>query len=268
MNDQIVNIQRFLITAAQVVDQFSKAIAPILEPVAQQAGAAVALAKARANLSAAGWLTHPTMPFGIVLACSGNPDLVHKNVAEYYERSWPNVRSSLENGMAEYNIDEESNAAFIEALEAHGHGLYRCVCTVLFPAIERELRAEIFGTKTGRPKEYEKAVRELVDGTTLADFLPWGCFELDHFDHLTKHIDDRAEDGISKGAFGVFRFVHEDEVHRVAEDPIPNRHAAMHGYVSYASLQNSLNALFFADYMFRVISELRDAKSETRTNNA
>jgi hypothetical protein len=40
---------------------------------------------------------------------------------------------------------------------------------------------------------------------------------------------------------------------KISGDSIPNRHAAIHGYVSYDSAQSSLNAIFITDYIFQVI---------------
>ena len=40
------------------------------------------------------------------------------------------------------------------------------------------------------------------------------------------------------------------------QNPIPTRHAVAHGLVPYSSRQNSLNALFIADYVFAVVSRV------------
>ncbi len=50
----------------------------------------------------------------------------------------------------------------------------------------------------------------------------------------------------------------EVAMERFAQDPVPNRHAAVHGLVSYSSMQNSLNTIFMADYIFQVISFLKN----------
>ena len=41
------------------------------------------------------------------------------------------------------------------------------------------------------------------------------------------------------------------------QDPIPNRHAALHGLVIYSSMQNSLNSIFMTEFIFQVISALK-----------
>ena len=167
---------------------------------------------------------------------------------------------AIESQIAEYNIDEEAKATFREALDAHGYGLHRSVCRVLFPEIERMLRTELFGRRTGR-ENYQKIVETLVEDKTLDDFLPGGRFDFDYFGHLTAAVMEHSDDAFDERIFGLFRRVDEDDLQRVGQDPVPNRHAAMHGYVSYSSSQNSLNAIFVADYMFRLIGSFRNAQT-------
>jgi len=53
-----------------------------------------------------------------------------------------------------------------------------------------------------------------------------------------------------------------DEVAAARLDPVPNRHAVLHGRVSYATLKSSLNMLIMADFIFDAISKI---KSQPRT---
>jgi hypothetical protein len=39
--------------------------------------------------------------------------------------------------------------------------------------------------------------------------------------------------------------------------PVPNRHVALHGHASYATLQSSINAIIMCDYILRAISILK-----------
>jgi hypothetical protein len=43
-------------------------------------------------------------------------------------------------------------------------------------------------------------------------------------------------------------------------DAVRNRHAALHGIVTYNSFKNSLNAIFLADYVFQVIHAFKQAQ--------
>ena len=91
-------------------------------------------------LGRAGWLPHYTTPFGYIAECGEDIDAVRSRLLDYYTNSWQNVRSEIESRLSDYKIDAEAKAAFDEALDAHEAGLYRCVCRVLFPEIERVVR--------------------------------------------------------------------------------------------------------------------------------
>ena len=128
------------------------------------------------------------------------------------------------------------------------------------------LRTELFGRGTGN-ETYKKIVETLVNDKSLDDFLPGGWFDFDYFGHLTAAIRDRSDDALDERMFGLFRRVDEGDLQRVGQDPVPNRHAAMHGFVSYSSPQNSLNAIFVADYMFRLIGSFRNTQTEREYSN-
>jgi len=184
---------------------------------------------------------------------------------EYYAENWGIVRSSIESRIGEFNFDEEAEATFREALDAHEFGLYRCVCRVLFPEIERVIRVATFGHRRGTQK-YDAMLERLVNDKTLDDFLPGNWLDLASFGHLTKTIEKQSDSAVDDGVFGLFTYVSDSDLHRVKADPVPNRHAALHGYVEYATHQNSLNTIFIAEYVFRVIVSLSNDDSESRSS--
>ena len=261
MNTQISELVRMLTAIGNTVQQFVDIVTPHLEPVARGLVAMSEWHQIRKVLNAAGWLPHHTTPLNLVADCSGDVCAVRNKLNEYYKQNWSSVRRAIESQIAEYNVDEEAKATFREALDAHGYGLHRSVCRVLFPEIERVLRAELFERKTGNVP-YKKIVETLVNDKTLGDFLPGGWFDFDYFGHLTAAIRQRSDDALDERIFGLFRRVDEDDLQRVEQDPVPNRHAAMHGYVSYSSPQNSLNAIFVADYMFRLMGSFKNAQTD------
>lgn len=266
MNTQNSELVRIITTISNRVQQFVDIVTPYAEPVAR---GLVALAKwdhISKVLNAAGWLPHYTTPLSLVEDCSGDAYAVRSKLNEYYDQNWSSVRRTIESHLAEYNVDEEAKATFREALDAHGYGLHRSVCRVLFPEIDRVLRTELFGRKTGSEK-YKKVVETLVNDKVLEDFLPGGWFDFDYFGHLTASIRERSDDALDERIFGLFSRVDEDDLQRVGQNPVPNRHAAMHGLVSYSSPQNSLNAIFVADYMFRLIGSFRNAQTEGEQAN-
>ena len=111
-----------------------------------------------------------------------------------------------------YRLDAEAKAAFREALEAHGASLYRCVCRLLFPEIERVTRRELHGDSMERITS-QKALRDLAARLPASVMEPGGFLGLNLFDRLSNHVYEAASD--------------EEARQRLARDPIPNRHAAV-----------------------------------------
>ena len=44
-----------------------------------------------------------------------------------------------------------------------------------------------------------------------------------------------------------------DKLAALTNDPVPNRHAALHGLISYRTMKTSLNALIVTEFMFRIV---------------
>ena len=215
-------------------------------------------------LGRAGWLPHYTTPFGYIAECGKDIEAVRGRLLDYYTSSWQNVRSEIESRLSDYKIDAEAKATFDEALDAHEAGLYRCVCRVLFPEIERVVRAKLFNNKVGSIT-FNKLIEKLVSavGTVahrdnpkfIDDFIPGGLYELYIFGHLTKALREEDASESDKFIYGLFQSVlGEEDRERLKQDPVPNRHAAIHGLVVYSSPQNSLNTIFIADYIFRIVA--------------
>ena len=210
-------------------------------------------------LSKAGWLPHYTTPFDCIAECGDDIEAIRSRLLQYYESNWQDVRLQIESRLSDYKIDAEAKATFREALDAHEAGLYRCVCRVLFPEIERVFRTEIFNDKIGHIS-YEEFIKKLVDDhKPITTFIPGGLSDLSTLRHLTKPFRktlikvDMSES--NKLIYGVFqKVVNEDDREFLKQDSVPNRHAAIHGLVVYSSQQNSLNAIFMADYIFRIVA--------------
>ena len=242
-------------------------LARVLNPVLRGLHAMYRAHQFSKVLHDAGWLPHYTTPLLIVEECSGDACAVRDRLNQHYEQNWSSVRMTIESKIDEFDIDDEAKATFREALDAHGFGLYRSVCRLLFPEIERVYRTELFQRRTG-PGKYNEMVSKLVEDRTLEEFLPGGWLDFDYFGHLTAAVRRSAAirrcsgDTFDERIFGLFRTVDSEDLQRVEQDAVPNRHAAMHGYVSYSSRQNSLNAIFVADYVFRIIGSFKSTKSE------
>ena len=215
-------------------------------------------------LSKAGWLPHWTVPYKDLADCGEDAAAVGNHLLSYYTDNWPDVRSRIASRISGYSIDEEAKETFREALNAHEQGLYRCVCRVLFPEIERVFRVELFGNKVGR-LGYREIIDVLVKDKGISEFVPGGLYQLTLFRHLMKEL---AKEEVSEGdkrIYGLYKGVDtEGDRKRLKQDPIPNRHAAIHGLVVYSSQQNSLNVIFMADYVFEVISRVKTTSGQKR----
>ena len=198
-------------------------------------------------LDSAGWLPHYTTPFEYIDECDGDIDEVQAQLWQYYQDCWRDVRQTIELRLTSYDIDGEAKATFREALDAHEAGLYRCVCRVLLPEIERIARIELHESKI-KGIASQLLLQELAGTLKLSSVEPRGWHGLNLLRRLRTHLYERINDEASRQRF--------------EQDPVPNRHAAVHGLVIYSSMQNSLNSIFITEYIFQVISFAKKTSRE------
>ena len=113
-------------------------------------------------------------------------------------------------------------------------------------------------------RSYRIIVKELVEGADLelGDFLIAGLQDMVLFKYLTEGVrEPSASADDSRGAThanvpGLAVGVNKTNVERARQSQIPTRHAVAHGLVAYSSQQSSLNAIFIADYIFSVVSQV------------
>lgn len=165
---QINELMQQLEPIAEGLRTLGKAMEPVAEGLQNlmSAVAPIALEVARALsdlndsevLTKTGWVPHYTTPFRYVAERDKDIETIRSEVLNYYTHNWQKVRSNIQLRLSDYRIDAEAKATLCEALDAHEAGLYRCVCRVLFPEIERLLRTEIFSEQDLPPylQEYDK----------------------------------------------------------------------------------------------------------------
>lgn len=199
-------------------------------------------------IQAAGWIPHPTIPLADIQA-DMTPAQIDAILSEHYRVNWSTVRETMSKSVAATGIDAEAKATFEEALAAHEAGLYRSVVRVLFPEIERVARETVYGGSSkelvgkGAGRKNNAGLRDLREA--LMSKLPVGValgtpFALTLVQKMYEHL---------------YIYVPEDAAGLAVfeRDPVPNRHASQHGFVTYSSAQNSINMLAMADFMFHVI---------------
>lgn len=202
-------------------------------------------------LDDAGWLPHYTMPFDRVDKCGDDADALHDLLSRHYQERWPEVRREIEARLMPYDIDDKAKKTFFEALDDHEAGRYQSVCSLLPPVIEQVSRKELHNDsiETANPITSQKDLQKLAGKLPPSSVEPGGLFAWNLLRRLSKHFYKRINDEATRQQF--------------AQDPVPNRHAAVHGFVEYSSMQNSLNMIFMADYIFRVISLTKEALRES-----
>lgn len=138
-------------------------------------------------LDDAGWLPHYSTSFAIVEGCGGDITMLRACLEKHYQEGWQGIRRDIESRIASYDIDDEAKATVREALTAHEHGLYRSVCRVLLPEIERVARKELHGDRlehiTSQPR-----LKELAGNLAPASTEPRGLYGLNLFRRLTEHL--------------------------------------------------------------------------------
>lgn len=202
-------------------------------------------------LDEAGWLPHVSTPLARVEECGGDSEAIHTVLSAFYEEHWLDVRQGIESRLIAWQIDEEAKETFREALTAHEAGLYRSVCRLLFPEIERVVRKELHDDSMDRITN-QKALREVAARLPVSVMEPGGILGMKLVDRFSNHVYEDTPD--------------EEARQRLAGDPVPNRHAVVHGLVVYATMQNSLNTIFIADYVLQLVSVLKELHRSTRMN--
>ena len=222
---------------------FLQELEPVFQGLAQLADAAAPYVqkflryhKIVEKFEATGWLPYHLAPVEYVEQYEGNVLHLESKISEYYLSDWHDIRADIEARLNDYHIDDEAKDTFREALSAHGHENYRCVCRVLFPEIERVIKCNLFnGAGSVRTNEM---LEKLTGDRPLEDFISKEAFGLVLFGKLVKHLYEQASD---------------EERSKFERNFVPNRHAAIHGLVSYSTHKHSMNMIIMADYIFQIL---------------
>lgn len=194
-----------------------------------------------------GWMAHPSSPFRLVEENERAGDDLVQAVEDYYREEWDSVAAGMQSRVDACLIDDEAKATFAEALAAHGAGFFRCAPRLLFPELERVARKELHGGAMNKMAS-QIGLQEAVGSLTPMQMAWSGTAGLRFYRKLTEHMYANLRD--------------EDAVRTIAADPVPNRHATVHGYVSYAAPYASFNAMAGTEYLFMAISALKAAAEE------
>lgn len=195
---------------------------------------------AKQALRELGILPHNSTPWN--LFNPDTPDEFAEAVLSHYSAAWDEARTVFLTNLDAYQIGEDVKELFTEGIECHTAKLYRATVLTVLPAAETEFRRtfKIAPSKAATSlEELRKAIMEAPAKLMLCHVAPLDLFEI-----LDEHVYKKVGT--------------QEDVERLAANPIPNRHAAVHGLIQYKSELCSLNALILADYVFFLISQMAD----------
>lgn len=194
------------------------------------------------RLEALGWLPHISSPFDLIGDGEQDAEVTDGLVAEHYVDNWPSIAQQLIERMSEAGIDEEAKATFTEVITVHGAGHYRIAARVLFPEVERLSRLIVHDGAMDKIAS-QPLLRDRIGNLTPSEMSSSGVIGLRLYEKLETHL---------------YEHVNRPElVEKTKLDPVPNRHAAIHGYVAYNTRKSSVNAIIIADYLFHAISTIK-----------
>ena len=223
------SIESFLDRARQAAE----VIAPYLE-------AFVRWSRVVDATQSTGWLPHRSITVQDLEPYVDNVTLLEQTIANHYEENWDEIRCDIVSHLETYRIDDDTKETFKEALDAHENGHYRSVCRVLFPEIERTIRARFTDGRIGQAIS-RKTVESTINTANIQHLILDNPLNLVLFWKVSKHA---------------YRNVDNSTLSEIKADDSPNRHAAMHGLVDYSSKKNSINMIVMADYMLQFFSSI------------
>lgn len=189
-------------------------------------------------LEKAGWLPHSTLSKEIFEMARKDAAELGCAVEKHYRNEWEEIKLELVRRVEGYKIDDEAKATFSEGLTAHEAGLYRSTVRLLFPEIERVARKELHNGAMKRITS-QRELLEFASSLTPFEVEPKGYYGLSFYKKLVDHLYVDVND--------------DNSISTIANDAVPNRHAAVHGLVIYSSFQNSINSILMTDYVFQII---------------
>lgn len=220
-----------------------------------------------ATVEKSGWLPHHTTPFDLLESEDMDQDQVTDLIAGYYANEWPAVEQAFLTELASYDLDAEAKETMREALLAHRQGMFRVAPRLLFPEIERVCSDAFFDGKrtisvpTKKGKQARLPITRLKEVWEMVGELPLGDLAAYEYSwQLFRKVEDH-----------LYSDVGDDETARekYRADPVPNRHAALHGIICYNTQQTSLNTIIMADFIFHLVSQLKKYSiPETQTDKA
>lgn len=215
----------------QSLQSLQRDLAPLLEELNRHS-------TAKAKLREIGLLPHATTPWRAFSEISSDdfPSICRR----HYRENWGEIEREVKTEIADYMISASARQSLEDALACHGAGLYRSAVLTLLPSVEMEFRRAfeiIPGDPAASLVELRRAIKMAPAQYITSHVAPFDLFRI-----LDNHLYATVKT--------------PEALMRFEGDPIPNRHAAIHGLIEYTEELHSLNTIFMADYVFFLISQL------------
>ena len=270
MNKHQLEIYKSMKRFSEIVSEMSWSMEAVFRPIFQSLESSIShLATVFApvfkkyqtfikSVKETGWLPYYSVPFHYVEECDGNIDLLENRLSNYYTTHWDEIHRDIESRLRSYHVSEETKETFREALSVHEGKNYRCVSAPLFSAIDREF---YFLTDQNPSKIlYESApfdtlqnltpheiIKELTGHWPQGDSGPIQAYFWVLLDRLVNHV---------------YKTVNDENRKEYEQDFTPNRHAVVHGRVSYSKHKHSMNMIIMADFIFQILPQEEKGKQE------
>lgn len=195
----------------------------------------------------AGWLPYFPWTHDIARNCENDTNLLDAKLSQFYRAKWGLIRDEILGKLEIYDIEQEAISALREALIAHDQNLYRCVCRLLPTEIERLVRHQ------RNLDQWEKIKTADIQDEMFKDITKEDL--ITHNPHGVEYIIYAA------GYFYAPVSPQNLQKYKILYQNIPNRHASLHGNITYSTFKNSVNMILLTYATFNFFHEKRRQKN-------
>ena len=258
MNKHLLGISESMKRSSELMSEMSRSIEAVLRPLLESISHLAPVFRAYKkyqtfveSVNETGWLPYYSVPIHYVEECDGNIDLLENRLSNYYTTHWDEIRRDIESRLGSYHVSEETKETFREALSVHEGKNYRCVSAPLFSVIDNELRVHFCGDLTARIT-YPAIIEKLNYHVLQGDLITRQTYFWVLLDRLMNHL---------------YKTVNDENRKEYEQDFTPNRHAVVHGLVSYSTHKHSMNMIIMADFIFQTLTLKKLVHEKTISKN-
>ena len=195
----------------------------------------------------AGWLPYYPWTFDIARNYENDINHLDTKLSQFYRAKWGLIRDEILGKLEIYDIEQEAKSALREALVAHDQKLYRCVCRLLPTEIERLVRHQKNLDQWEKIKTAD-IQNEMFKDITKEDLFTLNPHGVEYFIYAAGYFYAP----VSPQNLQKFKNLYQN---------IPNRHASLHGNITYSTFKNSVNMILLTYATFTFFHEKRRQKN-------